>query len=185
MMGYNRKPERMIVLLVSVIAITSCKKYSDTPGVRTDPRFNQLYCNVPEAVNYNWNFPGTPDVSDAVCFYPSDVFKGNYLYTDSIYNASSVFLRDEVKNLSIVASNHTQLTVNGFCSSASLPFTADRNLHADADSTGVNGQLLCRNLDTLSGYMFASREDSTHIQFSFRVGSDTGVFFHRGTAVKQ
>ena len=43
-----------IILLVAA----SCSKYTDDPG-ETDPRLSRKYCNDPEAVNYNRDFPGT------------------------------------------------------------------------------------------------------------------------------
>ncbi len=176
---------KITLIVIALIAFAGCKKYTDEAGPHTDPRFEKRYCNVPEAVNYNWDFPGTPDVTDAVCRYPSDIFKGNFLFTDSIYNAANAFIRQEVKNIHITAGSHTQITISGFCASASLPFTANRHLHADADTTITNGQPLCRDIDTLTGYIFRAVDDSAHIQFAWQVKSDTGVFFHRGTAVKQ
>jgi hypothetical protein len=174
-----------ILIVITLVVLAGCKKYADQPGARTDPRFDRLYCNVPEAVNYNWNFPGTPDSTGTVCFYPSDVFRGSFLYTDSIYNGLNVFVRQETKTLSIVALTRTDIGILGFCPALSLPFTANRNLRADADSTMPTGQLLCRNKDTLSGYIYRVIDDTMHIQFALRVSSDTGVYFHRGSALKQ
>ncbi len=184
-MRQHRTNKAIIFSGLIILLFAACKKYSDTPGLHTDPRFERKYCNVPDAVNYNWNFPGTPDSSDAVCYYPSDIFKGNLLYTDSIYDGNSKFVREEVKTLHAVASTHTQLIINGFCPSSAITFLANRTMHADADSNTLYGQLLCRNLDTLSGYIYKDSGDSLRILFALRVGSDTGVYFHRGSAVKQ
>lgn len=173
------------LFLALLLILAGCKKYEDVAGPHTDPRFERKYCNVPEAVNYNRDFPGTPDNTDAVCIYPTDIFKGRFLFTDSIYNEANLFLRQEEKLLNMLALSRTKLAVAGFCPSSSLTFTANRNQRADADSTFTNGQSLCRPTDTLTGYIFRGVDDSTHLQFEWRVASDTGVFFHRGTAVKQ
>lgn len=185
-MKKSRSPLKFVLFaLVAMATFSACKKYSDQPGSHTDPRFERRYCNVPEAVNYNWNFPGTPDVTDAVCLYPTDIFKGSFVYTDSIYSVANEFIRQEVKNIAITPTSRTKMLITGFCSSGSLSFTANRNLRADGDSSILNGQPLCRPVDTLSGYVFRAVNDSLHIQFAWQVNSDTGVFFHRGTAVKQ
>ncbi|MBS1740821.1 MAG: hypothetical protein JST88_09800 [Bacteroidetes bacterium] len=185
------------IILFAVMATTifiSCKKWTD-PAAPKDPRLNDhRYCNDPLAVNYNWNFPGVAD--NTVCIYPSDLFKGTYSFTDSVY--------DNQQNLDTINPRKTyllyflpvtkyQFRVVGFCGVFdSLKFTAERSTYrANADTTifqfdtiKVYGQYFCRQLDTLTGYFQKNKNDSTLMTVQFRVVSDTGTFFHKGTAVK-
>src|SRR5947208_3141374 len=99
-MLYNRKhtlikkyaiirPIVLMALGVLFLISASCKKYTDQPG-KSDPRLARKYCNDPSAVNYNRDFPGTED--NSICYYPTDVFKGQYTFTDSIYSGASVLV---------------------------------------------------------------------------------------------
>jgi hypothetical protein len=55
------------------------------------------------------------------------------------------------------------------------------------DTTKAFGQPFCRILDTLSGTITKDRFDTTNtkIKFNWKVVSDTGTYYHKGTAVKQ
>jgi len=188
-------PGIIILAIISCTVFYSCKKWSD-PTTPTDPRLNERkYCNDPEAVNYNWNFPGKPD--NSVCIYPSDLFKGTYTFTDSIYNDQQLFDSagsQTLYTLQFIPVDKSRFRVVGFCANTdSLKFTAERSTYqanADTtiflnDTTKVYGQFFCRNLDTLSGNIVKSRSDSTSITIQFQVVSDTGINYHRGTAIKQ
>lgn len=183
----------MVVLLAFVAA--GCEKWVD-PKAKEDPRISErAYCNDPEAVNFNWNFPGTPD--STTCFYPTDIFKGTYLFIDSIYSSDNTF--DSAQStksytLTIVPYSNNKFGIIGFCGNDPLKFTAERSTYrANADST-INvsdttfdyGQYFCRIQDTLAGFIFKDRNDSSSRLFiEFIVRSDTGLNFHRGTAIKQ
>lgn len=185
------------VALLLPLGLFSCKKWSD-PAAPQDPRLNEKkYCNDPEAVNYNWNFPGQPD--NTVCIFPADLYQGTYSFTDSIYNSQSVFdsaRSQQIYILRLVPVGKRHLRIVGFCGGTdSLKFTAERSTYratADTtlflnDTTKVHGQLFCRTQDTLTGFVRKNQNDSTGktIHFDLRVVSDTGVYFHRGTAIKQ
>lgn len=185
-----------VALLLS-LGLSSCKKWTD-PQPPYDPRLGEnRYCNDPEAVNYNWNFPGVAD--NSVCIFPADLFKGTYTFTDSIYNSESVFdsaRPQTIYTLHLIALGKRSLRIVGFCNSMdSLKFTAERSTYragADTtiflnDTTKVHGQFFCRTQDTLTGFVMKNQNDSAGktIRFDLRVVSDTGVFFHRGTAYKQ
>ncbi|HRO42122.1 MAG TPA: hypothetical protein PL009_04775 [Flavipsychrobacter sp.] len=173
----------------------SCKKWSD-PAAPQDPRLDDnKYCNDPEAVNYNWNFPGQPD--NSVCIFPADLFKGTYLFTDSIYNSQNVFDSARSQNiftLQVFPIGKRTLRILGFCGlTDSLKFTAERSTYratADTtiflnDTTKVYGQFFCRTQDTLTGFFMKSHTDTNALKIDLQVISDTGIYFHRGTAVKQ
>ncbi len=173
----------LLALLLPAL-LGACKKYTDTPG-KSDPRLSRPYCNDPEAVNFNRDFPGTAD--NSVCIYPADAFAGAFRYEDSIYDGSQKLLGVQSIDFSISASDRLHFQLNGFCpgGSSSIAFTANRSLRADADTNALNGQILCRPTDTVSGYLAMPMFDSTRIRFSLIVISDTGTVFHQGTAYRQ
>ena len=172
-----------VIFAAAMLVFASCTKYKDTPGDPNNPLLNRPYCNDPEGVNYNWDFPGKPD--NTTCLYPTDVFRGEYVYTDSIYDGSQKFLRSEVRDISMTASSKTKLIIAGLCASSSLTFTASRRLRADADTISfAYGQPFCRAQDTLSGAI--NRPNlSGPVSFNLIVGTDTGTFYHRGAAVRK
>ncbi len=188
-------PGYFLLSILWLCTLTACKKWTDSDSP-DDPRLNERkYCNDPTAVNYNWNFPGQPDSS--VCIYPSDLYTGTYSYTDSVYDSQNIFDSTRSTNnylFTIFATGKTSLRITGFCGpSASLPFTAQRSSYRAAadttifmdDTVKVYGQLFCRTQDTLTGYFIKNQYDSTVLLIDFRVVSDTGINFHRGTAIKQ
>lgn len=168
-------------IILSCLCLSCMKSTSTTPG--TDPRLGKTYCNDPEAVNYNWNFPGTPD--NTTCFYPTEVFRPAYTFNDSVYFSDGTFLFTKSYTLYLYPLSHVKLAIVGFCTSGdSLKFTADRFYHAQLDSTNEEGQQLCRVQDTVSGTIIQNSSDSSLLQVNFTVLSDTGLTYHRGTAVK-
>jgi hypothetical protein len=186
---------RLLIVFLLPLLMLACKKWSD-PTAQTDPRITERhYCNDPGAVNYNWNFPGVPD--NSTCFYPSEVFKGTYLYKDSVYSSTNVFDSAAsliIYTLQLIPLDHSRFIIKGFClSNDSLKFTAERTSYranADTtfklnDTTSLYGQPLCRIQDTLTGYLTKDRIDSTKLYLELTVQSDTGINFHRGTAIKQ
>lgn len=170
-------PVLLIVLLIS------CKKYADKPGA-TDPRLDRPYCNDPEAVNYNWDFPGKPD--NSICIYPSQAFVGEYDYYDSVYDANNTLIKELTFPLRIVANSNFKVELDGFCVSRKPVFSAGRQLRADGDTTVFNGQLLCRDEDTLSGYFYKEvLSDTAAVLFNLTVVSDTDITIHRGRAIRR
>jgi hypothetical protein len=164
---------------------SSCKPVSYTVPA-PDTLLTRFYCNDPEAVNFNWGFPGRPD--NALCFYPADVFTGTYRFIDSIYFAdgkldSAGSLRQYMLNL--VPLSRRQFALYGFCSSDSLRLSADRFFRASLDTTALKGQIFCRQQDTVSGNITRSLEDSTRLSIFFTVVSNMGTATHRGTAYRQ
>ncbi|OSZ79348.1 hypothetical protein CAP35_14140 [Chitinophagaceae bacterium IBVUCB1] len=181
------------ILLATAIYITACSK-QDTVANVDDERLNRPYCNDPEAINFNWDFPGKPDNSK--CFYPIDVMGGSYTFTDSILDGD--FKKDTVLVFPIkvfsIDGSKVRLGITGFCSAETLRVTADRFYKAFLDSTTINfngfdnklgGQFMCRTKDTVSGYMEKSQTDNTKLSIFFTVASDTGISYHKGVAIKQ
>lgn len=175
--------KRAALLLLAAIVFAGCKKYEDQPGNGNDPRLQNPYCNDPEAVNYNWNFPGRPDSS--VCTYPTDYFSGQYLFIDSVYLPDgSVAFADSIY-LSFTPLSRNKLGVTGFClPTDTLRLTVNRYLRAIMDTNAVYGQLLCRPQDTITGYFWRSLEDSVQMHLNYTIATDTSTTTHAGTAIR-
>src|ERR1044072_1094940 len=123
----------ILLILLSLCMVIACKKATNnTPD--TDSRLPRLYCNDPEAVNYNWNFPGTPD--NTTCVYPTEVFSSAYTYPDSVYFSDGTFLFTKAYTLQVHTLDKIRLSLFGFCpgSTDSLTLTANRFYHADLDT---------------------------------------------------
>lgn len=168
----------------------SCKKWKD-PAPVDDPRLTNPYCNDPEAVNYNWGFPGKPD--NTVCYYAADLFAGRYRFYDTAYLSSSEFyvLADSF-DIEISRISNSKITLSGICGSGSLMMTAGEAYTATIDTTVVvdsfsvnQGQLFCRPVDTVVGTFTRDKVDSSLIYVEFTVRSDTGVTVHTGRARKK
>lgn len=183
------------VTLAAAAIIWGCKKEETNLVANPDDvRLDRLYCNDPEAINYNWNFPGTPD--NKTCFYPIDIFGGTYQFTDSIFDADykpDTVLKYPIRLFSI-NSSRVRIGITGFCEKDTLTLTADRFYKAFIDSldavvngfdTKLAGQLTCRTVDTINGYIQKSQSDSTKLSVYFTILSDTGTSYHKGTAIKQ
>lgn len=191
-----KKAVRLILYIVCVISFSACEKWKD-PNPDPDPRVaERKYCNDPQAVNYNWDFPGLPD--STVCIYPADLFEGTYSFTDSVYNANNELDTAgslKVYTIQLIPTSKNKLNLTGFCPSNAIAFTAERTTYravADTtlklnDTTFFYGQPLCRIEDTLTGSVTKQRYDSSGktIYIEWMVVSDSGVNYHKGTAIKQ
>ena len=172
------------IFLFGIFA-SSCKP-ADYSATAPDTLGTRFYCNVPEAVNYNWGFPGRPD--NSLCFYPSDLFAGRYKYTDSIYIEGSLDSAASLSTYTLTARalNRQQFSLAGFCAGGdSLRLTATRFFRATIDTTTINGQTFCRPQDSVLGLFMRTLEDTARLRIELRVVSDTGITVHRGTAYRQ
>jgi hypothetical protein len=172
----------ILIIFVLFIGFSSCKKADngEDPNAMGYNASNQ-YCNDPEAINYNYDFPGT--ANNYVCIYPTDPFVGVYSLMDTVYTAdyaSYYVLRDTI---SIYATSITKMAITGLCGPQdSLRLTAGRYYKASVDTTIGNGQMLCSNKDTLNGTVDA---DTLGLKIRFTLFSDTaGIKFHMGRATK-
>ena len=176
------------LLVIGSAVFLSCTKYQDKPAT-TDPRLTNPYCNDPLAVNYNWGFPGKPD--NTICFYPTDVFAGTYMFHDSVYR-DTLFIRADSFILTMSAISDTQMLITGFCDNqnklrvtAGLTYVATVDT-TEGDSTTINhGQMLCRVQDTVAGTFSKDHFDSSLVHVSLQVYSDTGTTMHLGSARKR
>ncbi len=177
-------PALPFVVLSVLLCTASCKKYEDDAG-KSDPRLSRKYCNDPEAVNYNLDFPGTAD--NSICYYPAEAFRGSYSFTDTVYNGAGQIVRLDSVVLRLSAASRSKLIIMGFCAAGndSLRFTANRQLRATADTKVLKGQFLCRTKDTVSGVLTRMLGDSSRMRIFLTVISDTGTTTHTGTAFKR
>ena len=192
-------PRSIYILLFSIL-LFACQK-EDKKGNSDDPRLTNKYCNDPRAVNYNWNFPGTPD--NSLCFYPSSVFQGTYLFTDTVLNKDYV-LADTAHpsytymiTLIPIGNDYNKMLLQGLhiCSDTNdaitltatrfFKATVDSTAHPVLDSTLLPGQILSHCADTVSGYLTKSNGDDINLRVSLMVYNDTGIVYHVGTAKKQ
>lgn len=177
------------LILLIVVGSLSCKKWED-PAPVDDARISRPYCNDPTAVNYNWNFPGKPD--NTTCYYPSDLFVGNYTLNDTIYDDKDVYLAALTRDISLTKVSYNQVAVNGLCDFGSnLVVTAWAPYFAAVDTTvgdtlsESQGQLFCRTQDTVTGYFSRDKIDSSLVYIELTVKSDTGRTIHRAFARKK
>lgn len=186
---------RIITVLLLGIAIGGCKK--ETGNQKTyDERLEKPYCNDPDAINYNWDFPGRPD--NSTCFYADEVFKGTYELTDSLLNAD--FIPDTPSKatflitISAIDKKHLRMSgyaMNSICTLTSLALTADRYYKATIDSFFVPppdsaylpGMPVC-STDTLSGYISINPKGDT-LKLVFSVQGDTGLYYHQAIGIKK
>jgi len=189
---------RIIIVVAGLIGITlymlSCKK-ADT-AANKDIDLSRPYCNDPQAVNYNWGFPGTPDSN--VCFFPFSVFEGDYTLIDSVFDANYNLdsAQTILRTLHIYKIDRTHLAIIGFCgANDTLKATATRFYSAYLDSTPISttdtvklkGQVLtwtCNYNDTITGGLTRPSSDSTHLHINFTLATDTGIFYHISTGTK-
>lgn len=186
-----KKKSVIPVLILSLIALAySCKKWED-PAPQNHPEINNPYCNDPDAVNYNWGFPGKPD--NTTCVYPSDLFAGTYRLRDSLYNsADELFLAADSADIIITKVDAKHISVSGLCASGqTIRLTAGATYQAVVDtfvgdSTTISaGQIFCRQQDTVTGTFVRDKVDSTLIYIRLHIVNDTGGVIKAGRAYKK
>ena len=172
-----------IRILAFILLFTgACKKYED-PDPFTDSRIKNKYCNIPSAINYNWDFPGIAD--NSTCIFPAQIYKGSYLFHDTITNNLGEFISKDSFYITLLQVDSTRLTISGFCGNDQYLAKATRFFKFTLDSLVGNGQVYCNNKDTIAGGgSKIGIQDTTSIQMIYQLQTDTGVVFHKGTAFK-
>ncbi len=189
-MTYDIRNVFALIFLIAFGALIfmACQKAPQDTADPEDPRLQQPYCNDPEAVNYNWDFPGRPD--NSVCYYPTDVFAGRYQFEDTLYYSSEYIpMGTRTYTLELEAQGRSNMLLKGFCDDgkaftmkAGRFFRATLDSLSLADSLMLGGQFFCSTQDTLSGYILYRSEEPEGIRIQFRQGTDTNAIFHTGTA---
>lgn len=182
----SSKAKLLLLAALGSLALYACSKYKDPPPASPPEELQNLYCNDPRAVNYNWGFPGKPD--NDVCVYPVDSFLGSWVLTDTVYLPNGNISAVLVKNLDFSATEDTLLThmaVTGWCG-GTTPFylTANKYKRATVDTLleGTMGQYLCNSTDTLGGLVTGYQHDTLRIDFT--LVTPGGTTYHKGTAIR-
>ena len=170
----------IIFIFILLTGFISCKKSADVPGAQYEGQ-EQPYCNDPEAINYNYQFPGTAD--NMTCIFPTDPFKGMFALNDTVYTADFASYYILTDTVNVYAITKTHMAVVGYCGAYdSIKLTAGRYYRATIDTTMLNGQALCNPRDTISGIFEA---DSIGIKIKFTLNSDTaGIKYHTGRGIR-
>jgi len=173
-----------IVVMLCLSSFLACTKWVDTQSP-VDPRLTQKYCNDPFAVNYNWGFPGVPD--NSTCIFPADLYVGTYLFHDSIYSIANILVDTNQIMLRIFKKKIDKVAIWGFYNVAdSLFVSVLKNGNGSIDSLqNFPGQNLPTSLDTLSGSCYKYVLDTLRLKINWKINTDTGIYFHKGTAIKQ
>lgn len=184
---FDFKSGLLIVGAMALLSIASCLKADDPPPAKPNPNLTNHYCNNPNAINYNWGFPGIPD--STVCVFPDDLFKGQWVLTDSIFHADSTFNYAETQTLNFLPtedSSRSHLKITGFCGNTSfLLATADKygNAVIDSMNSTTAGQFLCSPNDTAIGEFQIIQPGRDSMQIQLTVTGLSGGY-HKGIAKK-
>jgi hypothetical protein len=172
-------------LLWIVLFFVACKRYKD-PSPFTDSRINTPYCNIPSAINYNWNFPGVED--NSTCIYPAQIFGGTYFYRDTIIDSAGAVLNIDSFPITLQALDSSHLNIIGFCGTEIHKANANRYYTFTLDSLVGFGQSKCiGSADTISGkgYKPAGLGDTASFLLNYIIQTPTGTTIHKGVATKQ
>ncbi len=140
----------ILLLSLSVLSLDSCRKYSDPAPIEDNRLDSNKYCNNPDAVNYNWGFPGQP--SEDICIFPSDVFAGAYTLIDSAFTSSDTFIQESIyTNTQMIPLAHNYVSLTNYCSD-SLTILLSTYLEVFSDTADDNVYTICgADTFTLSG----------------------------------
>ena len=176
-----------ILLLAVFIGVISCEKYTDKKGEDLSDQLTNKYCNIPYAVNYNWNFPGIAD--NATCFFAYEFFDGNWKFIDTV-RQDSVLIRIDTLQISferdVTDTAYTAIFMNGWCANSTIRFITDRFYNALSDTmpNGDNFQVVCASFDTIQASISKSIIDSTQLSIKFDVINNNGKYQHTGVGIR-
>lgn len=166
----------------------SCSTYTDPEKPDIDDQLQNKYCNIPTAVNYNWNFPGKED--NSICFYSWDFYEGRWQFINDVYAAnnnveklySDTIVLSFSKNAADTAK--AEMQVSGWCGSGNFNILIDRFYIAKTDTmpNGFNYQIVC--LDTISGTLEKNIMDTSTLSLKMSVLSPNGQFNYIGIGTK-
>jgi hypothetical protein len=174
-----------ILLLFCFFAVffSSCKPYKDPAPIITNV-LTTHYCNNPKAVNYNWGFPGVAD--DAICFFPADLFVGQYTYYDSILDVgSSLYLPFDTVDITIAKLTDSTIHILGQCVTVPLSAKASKNYRFALDSTTYLGQVFCGGGDTINGAGTKIQFNDTNFVYQYQLIKNGNLLNHKGWMIKK
>lgn len=184
----NLKTVLLLTAALAVLIAASCLKVKNPAPVKPNPNLTNHYCNDPNAINYNWGFPGIPDSS--VCIYPVDPFLGKWQLVDSVFHSDSTFNYVDTQTITFESTDdtlHEHLKITGLCNGGNTFLTATANKYRQATIDSMDnhtaGQLFCSPTDTISGefqFLFSAK-DTMSVRLTV-LGSNSG--YHKGFAKK-
>ncbi len=170
------------ILTGLLLLVWGCTKYKDPAPQNLN--LTNKYCNLPNAINYNWGFPGTPD--NTVCIFPTDEVTGSFTFYDSLLDATGILLPYDTFDVLITKINDTSININGWCNNTkSITAKVKRNLRFSLDSNTDLGSLLCANTDTISGSGIKNNIGDSIINFSYKLHTSTNLQIHKGVFIKK
>jgi hypothetical protein len=171
-----------IITIILLIA-PSCKRYKDPTPITTD-KLTQHFCNNPKAVNYNWGFPGIAD--STLCFFPADLFIGNYTYYDSLLDdANGIYLPFDTMDVTIAKINDSSIQLIGLCLATPFSAKATKNYRFTIDSTTAFGQVFCSNADTMNGTGIKVQFNDTNFVYNYQLVNNGKTTMHKGWLIKK
>ncbi len=176
------------LLLGLVSFFASCEKHEDKPIKDWDGE--GFYCNDPEAVNYNWGFPG--NINDSLCIYPTDLFVGDWILTDTVFNDTFAIVEIQERTISFVNKSDDSMShlmeLQGYCNN-NTPIVLQANRFMLASLVDLIeddlGQLGCDGESILTGFIRLKdfQSDTLYLQIMRRSAQDDN-FTIKGTAFK-
>jgi hypothetical protein len=173
-----------VLLCVIVAVLVSCNKNGDTIAPDISDQLEKKYCNIPHAVNYNWNFPGIED--NETCFFAIDFYKGTWMYIDTIKRSDESLVRIDtlILNFQPIDSDTSYSVLNmlGWCGSERLVVRVNKFYMAQTDSFDGNlgWQKICNNQDSVHVSMRKNLFDSTQLFINITQHTDTLTLYHTG-----
>ena len=174
---------------VCLLILGACTKNGDKKGPDISNQLHRKYCNIPAAVNYNWNFPGIED--NATCFFATSFYEGNWVFIDTVKNHDETVLRIDTIGLYFQKkeedASYQKMYMTGWCSSEKLLIHVDRFYMARTDSfdNNMGWQKICNDRDSLFVEMRKSIYDTTQLTINITQYSPTSVLFHSGTGIRK
>src|SRR5690554_1322158 len=176
------------LFLAIAFFFASCEKYEDKANKDWDG--DEFYCNDPEAVNYNWGFPG--EINDSLCIYPTELFVGDWIMIDTVFNDTLAIIDIQQRAVSFVNKSDDSLNhlieLEGYCEDHStIIFQANRFMLASVLDILVDdlGQLNCDGESIITGFIRTQslQSDTLYLQLMKRTAQDEN-FMIKGVAFK-
>lgn len=172
-----------------LLLLTACSKSGDKKGPDISDQLNRKYCNIPGAVNYNWNFPGIED--NSTCFFATSFYEGNWMFVDTVKSHDETVIRIDTLGLSFQKIEqdltYQKMHMTGWCGTESLIIDVDRFYLARTDSFDNNQgwQKICNNRDSVFVEMRKSIYDTTQLTINIIQYLPTSVLYHSGSGIRK
>lgn len=174
-------------ILATLLCLTACNK-EDKKGEDVTDKLKNKYCNIPGAINYNWNFPGIED--NSICYFATDYYEGTWKLTDSVRLEDSTFVRVDTLYLEFnkIGSDTTnsKMHLRRWCITSDIWVQVNKYYIGMTDTTqnAEGWQLVCNGRDSLKINFSRNVFDSTIVDFTIRQFNNDTMYYHQATGVK-